>query len=304
MKRKFNLFLSVAMMCLCACAVVVGVYSVKNVTMSTKGTLSFTAHNTDIGLSGSIVACATSDANATTTKKFTVDNIGGDQSTYSLNLSEQFKDTTNTTGKMYFSDLCDDGKTITITLTVTNNSKYLVMGTAKAPSLVSATNCSMSVKFNNETLSASSTKEYYLPKTQTATMVITITLNSDASDVDATISGENLFTFDSAVKVLKYAELSATVDMSGADGQKEVVGYLAYIDGMTWEDWFNNKTIFFTECEGIDNIYCDGYSADQGTCYIYYILKDADGTYGTYGVDLGANGLSSTSVGNLHGNYM
>lgn len=301
MKRKFNLFLSVAMMCLCACAVVVGVYSVKNVTMSTKGTLSFTAHNTDIGLSGSIVACATSDANATTTKKFTVDNIGGKQSTYSLNLSEQFKDTTNTTGKMYFSDLCDNGKTITITLTVTNNSKYLVMGTAKAPSLVSATNCSMSVKFNNETLSASSTKEYYLAKTQTATMVITITLNSDASDVDATISGENLFTFDSAVKVLKYAELSATVNIGGDEGSKEVVGYLAYIDGMTWEDWFNNKAIFFAECEGLSDVTYDDTSAMGGNCYIYFGFT---GKSGTYGATLDAGSGLSTNVGDLYGSYM
>lgn len=54
MKRKFSLFLNVAMLALCVCAIAIGVYSAKQASLNVTGTIGFKAHNCDVNIVGYI----------------------------------------------------------------------------------------------------------------------------------------------------------------------------------------------------------------------------------------------------------
>ena len=187
-KRKFNILLNIAVLCMCVCAIAIGVYSAKTASLSVSGTIGFKAHNTNIELTGSIVACESSDSTTRKTATITSTNIN---SNTSLNLNEQFGGSTS--GKMYFSDLFDDGKTIVITLTLTNNSDYPVKATANLPTFTGS-NYSRNVKLANTVITE--TQIVTIAKKDTLTMTITLTLTSDEVGItDAGISG-TLFSFE------------------------------------------------------------------------------------------------------------
>ena len=52
MKRKFSMFLNIAMLCLCVCGIAFGVYSAQKAQLNITGNLGFTAHNAFVSVTG------------------------------------------------------------------------------------------------------------------------------------------------------------------------------------------------------------------------------------------------------------
>ena len=257
MKRKLSLFVNIATLVLCVSAIAIGVYSAKTASLNVSGTVGFTAHNCEIELNGSIVACE--DSNATATKEVIIPQTfigrGDVPSAYSLNLNKTFSGDEN--GKMYFSDMFEGGKIITITLKVKNQSKYDVVANVSSPTFANSA-CTMSVKLNNTDLAEAGTSiELTKDGATESVMVITITLNDDSSDIQsASISGK-LFEFEkkTPVKLINF-----TID--GISYQAE--------ESMTWGEWVNSKYCSNSSCvvDGNSIIHIYGH----GIVYFDYLL--------------------------------
>ena len=204
-KRKFGFLLNIAVLCLCLAAIAVGVYSVKTAQLTVTGTIGFTAHNTKMGLTGSISACESSSA--TVRKDATITPTSIETSKVELNLNKEFSGSSD--GKMYFSDLFDEGKIIVITLTLTNNSDYPVKATVNMP-IFTGSNYTKEVKLGTEVISSTTTKN--IAKSGTLTMTITLTLTDENVDITtAGISG-TLFNFEPKIAVQKTAKLWCDYD--------------------------------------------------------------------------------------------
>ena len=54
MKRKFSMFLNIAMLCLSVCAIAFGVYSAQQARLNISGNLGFTAHNAFVSVTGAV----------------------------------------------------------------------------------------------------------------------------------------------------------------------------------------------------------------------------------------------------------
>ena len=204
MKRKFSLLINIATLALCVCAIAFGVYSAKTASLNVGGSVGFVAHNCEIELNGTIVACENS--NATATKEVTIPQTfigrGAVPSTYSLNLNKTFSGSES--GKMYFSDLFDGGKIITITLKVKNQSKFDVVANVSRPTFENSA-CTMSVKLDDVELAEAGTSiELAKDGATEAVMVIKITLNNDANDISGTIISGTLFEFAKGNKGVGY----------------------------------------------------------------------------------------------------
>ena len=237
MKKRYSILINVAIMCLCVCAIAFGVYSVKTANLSINGTISFQAHNTNIGLSGSIEACTSSEATARTKKTFSEANIGWTNEEYQLNLDTKFG------GHICFSDLFGSGKTAVVTLEFTNNSDYHVEGTASLPTLTNSSAYTLNVKINGRTITGSTS--CMIGKNKTATMVITIELANTESDVaDVELSG-NLFNF----KPVSGGFNKTTVSHPYA-GSFDI----NYKTGMTWGEWISGG---YYNLSSLTNAYFD-----------------------------------------------
>ena len=228
MKRKFSLLINIATLALCVCAIAFGVYSAKTASLNVGGSVGFVAHNCEIELNGTIVACENS--NATATKEVTIPQTfigrGAVPSTYSLNLNKTFSGSES--GKMYFSDLFDGGKIITITLKVKNQSKFDVVANVSRPTFENSA-CTMSVKLDNVELAEAGTSiELTKDGATEAVMVIKITLNNDANDIsDTTISGD-LFKFEKKMPV-------SLINFKIGNNPYQAA------EGMTWAEWVDSS---------------------------------------------------------------
>ena len=266
-KRKFNILLNIAVLCMCVCAIAIGVYSAKTASLNVSGTIGFTAHNINIGLSGSVVACVNSEATERTTKTFSETNIGGTQTNFSLNLNNKFSG--SDTGKLYFSDLFDDGKIIVITLTFTNNSDFAVKATANMPTIVGA-GYSQEVKLGDNVIT--NTTSSTIAKNGTLTLTITLTLTNEDTNIDsATISGE-LMTFKKVViktAILTYVSNSCEIKFE---------------EGMTWKEWAESN--YWKQTEDINKVTYSP-SSDPGvvssSVYVTFKSINSGGTLYTGG---------------------
>ena len=136
MKRKFSLFLNVAVLALCVCAIAIGVYSAKQASLNVTGTIGFTAHNCDVDISGYIYGHSTGVDGEPIAKPTTDEQK--QYLTYGTNTkateSAPLKisgtlDNALTFGNVYFSDMGDSGEVepIIIELTITNISQFDVL---------------------------------------------------------------------------------------------------------------------------------------------------------------------------------
>ena len=122
-KRKFSIFLNIAVLCLCLAAIAFGVYSAKNAQLNMSGTIGFTAHNCKVRVKGDITN-AVIDENSNTTLRDSADAtkgvlIGSDSSTGAWNIGAINFDDLNVEGNKQVND-------ITFTFEVTNESDYWV----------------------------------------------------------------------------------------------------------------------------------------------------------------------------------
>lgn len=115
-KKKFNLLLNIATLCLCVAAIAFGVYSAKNASLNVSGTVGFNAHNIDYTANVYMYGHSGADGKPVTeANKVTLTNTGSDKINFEL-------------GNQTFSDLGDSGypETIYVVIEVTNNSDFNV----------------------------------------------------------------------------------------------------------------------------------------------------------------------------------
>ena len=191
-KRKFNILLNIAVLCMCICAIAIGVYSAKTASLNVSGTIGFTAHNCKVRVLGKITGAV--DAN----------NVAlNPETTPALKYCDS---TDNTKGKLiegttdiwdfkniYFDDLNTDKyhevNDIVFTFTITNESDYYVDVKVNQDCMKNNDRISIYVPNNGGTLA---------PQGQGAASSVTLTVklqlqkvNGEYSNLDAPINLSN-----------------------------------------------------------------------------------------------------------------
>ena len=133
-KRKFNLLLQIATLCLCVAAIAFGVYSAKTASLNVSGTIGFEAHNCKVG----VVAHLTGDGVINTAGNMVASPDGNVRRT-ALEKVATFTNDANGTidfGSLYFADMDTvNGKAapIKMTFTITNNSAFAIKASVTLP---------------------------------------------------------------------------------------------------------------------------------------------------------------------------
>lgn len=138
-KKKINLLLEIATLCLCIAAIAIGVYSAKTASLNVSGTIGFEAHNVKATISAQIkgdgVIGSTVSADGTPRTDYatigsTVTLTGTETTTQSLALT-----------KFYFSDMGESGTPadIYLKISVTNNSAFNVKVYFDVPNITGVT---------------------------------------------------------------------------------------------------------------------------------------------------------------------
>ena len=120
MKKKFSLWLNIVTICLCVCAIMVGVYAATNATLTVSGQIGFEAHGCQGTVSGTIKGHALKNGEnhqdgmpSETAEALDSGKVANFNESLAL-------------GDRYFSDLKEQDGTpspIIITLSITNTSK-------------------------------------------------------------------------------------------------------------------------------------------------------------------------------------
>ncbi len=185
-KRKFNLLLNLASICLSIAAIVIGVYAIRNASLNLSGSVGFSAHNCDVYVFGKVEGGTQTGGSA---------KFGEDTSSGYINVHDTSLNTWNI-GTILFDDLNNvtEGKTandIVFTIKMYNASVYSVKATFN-------TNC-FSAYSDKITVTASpSSMTLYYDQTyadvQTMTITLSLATTSDFSGI--TLSGASLINFE------------------------------------------------------------------------------------------------------------
>ena len=169
-KRKFNILLNIATLCLCICAIAFGVYSAKQASLNVSGTIGFSAHNCLVNINGNYKAYTSANLATRTTTTLTETNVGG-------SASADYNKTLNITNTLYFSDLATDnlGHEIEFELTIKNNSPFKITVKAPAPTLTTADGTAIA-SVTGSTSNASFTLEQKDATSSTKTITLKFTL--------------------------------------------------------------------------------------------------------------------------------
>lgn len=117
MKKKFSLWLNIATICLCICAIAIGVYAAQQATLKVSGTIGFTAHNINYTATAVVKNYLTDpDIESSFVSESTPITI--DQSDTEITLP------TGTNNGIYFSDFNGIVKDMVIELSITNESDF------------------------------------------------------------------------------------------------------------------------------------------------------------------------------------
>ena len=170
-KRKFNLLLNIATLCLCVAAIAFGVYSAKTASLNVSGTVAFTAHNCKAGVIAKVYGDAVNSSNeinadGTPRQAENAGQVG--------NWSVDGKDVNNVTmTKFYFSDMGEDDVTpITLTFTITNQSDFPIQACITS---ISATSVGF-YNFDSTTTYSPNTYVQMDAKGNTANLVVVLKL--------------------------------------------------------------------------------------------------------------------------------
>ena len=214
-KRKFNLLLQIATLCLCVVAIAFGVYSAKSASLNVSGTVGFNAHNCLVEITGKYTACKTN--NATTREETNLNNgqvikVGG-------SAVDDYNKTLNITDTMYFSDLATDGDKIVIELTITNKSAFKITVNAPAPTYTKADGITAITIVTCATSNASFT----LDKDASETITLTFTLSDveNAESIDPTSQFNINLSFEKYVSPYYISPIVETLVGSGGKDQKQ-----------------------------------------------------------------------------------
>lgn len=173
-KRKFNLLLEIATLCLCVAAIVFGVYSAKTASLNVTGTIGFNAHNCLVD----VTAKLTGDGVITNSDGTKTTSPNGNVRREPSNLTATFDANTGKIefGSLYFADMDTiNGKAapIKIIFTIVNNSAFDIKADVTIP-----TNSEMSIIADKESVKIEKDKTKNI-----ATITITFTLNNPEADL-------------------------------------------------------------------------------------------------------------------------
>lgn len=134
-KRKFNLLLEIATLCLCVAAIAIGVYSAKNASLNVSGTIGFEAHNCKVDVSVKL----SGDGVVTNSDNEVVSSANGYVRRTALVKQAEFATDASGVvdfGDLFFADLDTiNGKAapIKMTFTITNNSAFAIKAKVTLP---------------------------------------------------------------------------------------------------------------------------------------------------------------------------
>ena len=191
-KRRFNLLLEIATICLCIAAIAFGVYSAKNASLNVTGTIGFNAHNVEYDVVGWIYGHAGDDDKPIAEPTGEDDKVKLDKNSEGV----------LTLGAKEFSDLGDSGEpeTIYVVLQITNNSAFNIMVKANLTESTS-TDTNVTISAPNSMAILGTTDD-----DKTGTIQFALTISADTQKVEL---GNNV-----SLKVdLEKTELSAGVTL-------------------------------------------------------------------------------------------
>ncbi|MBE7082629.1 MAG: hypothetical protein E7378_03035 [Clostridiales bacterium] len=125
MKKKFSLLLNIATICLCVCAIAIGVWSAKSAQLAVSGNIGFTAHNCDVVATTYIQNAMKKDANDNW-EEISATQVQWSSETDNTNASIYVSNNDSYTfGSIYFDDWFEDvATTIRIKIKVANYSLF------------------------------------------------------------------------------------------------------------------------------------------------------------------------------------
>ncbi len=181
-KRKFNILLNIAVLCMCIAAIAIGVYSAKTASLNVSGTIGFTAHNCKVRVLGKITGAVGADNAALDPANTPALNY--QESADTGKLIEGKAEPWNF-GSIYFDDLNTDKyhevNDIVFTFTITNESDYYVDVTVDQK-------C---IKDNRIFIYAPNNGETLAPKDQkgsTVTLTVKLKLKGEYSNLNSAIN--------------------------------------------------------------------------------------------------------------------
>ena len=200
MKRKFSLFLNIAMLCLSVCAIAFGVYSAQQARLNISGNLGFTAHNAFVSVTGTIKNVAKIENDNVVSKT----DIPIDKIVKSADTVDPI-DISMPLGDMYFysSNNNVSAEDMVFELTFTNLGKTDIMATVTKPSLSSTVTVIDNSDGNHGLyISFGSTGEYKLGIYAGASATIQFALHlSDMSALSSKIAFNMPINFEDAFLV-------------------------------------------------------------------------------------------------------
>lgn len=176
-KRKFNILINIAVLCLCIAAIAIGVYSAKSASLNVSGSIGFNAHNCDVDITGYIYGHASGDnpiGTPVTLENADTLNSGNTLQIRGANASLTF-------GNRYFSDMGESGEPedIKIVLTLTNASVFNILVDVETPE-----SSDFDIICDNDYT------VLYTDENKSATITIILSLNPDSNGVYQTLSDE------------------------------------------------------------------------------------------------------------------
>ncbi|MBE7075193.1 MAG: hypothetical protein E7376_04365 [Clostridiales bacterium] len=281
MKKNYKWLINLATLVLCVCALAIGVYAAKQASLTATGTIGFTAHGCKVKVSGTIDAY---DEDFTT-------KLTGTEATIAETLVDEEGEELSLPA-MYFSDLAEEGNTITINLKITSDSDFPVLCNIPNPVAYDSNSTTTEITAvkgltSNQSFVLSTKGEY-----KDITITFTLTDIETASEISA-IFDANLefkkYTFDRSV--LKTGAMSGLPDETEKAKTKLYVEMGEYTVGETTTPlrWY----AFAYSATGSEEVGANGMvavneftatdstSVPAGTYYFIseYILKNTDSDY-------------------------
>ena len=150
MKKKFRLWFNIVTICLCVCAIMVGVYAATNATLTINGQIGFQAHGCDVDASGYMYGYAVKDGQGNETGFVEKPTTTAQKEALALSTTNEKNSTPKvaevrgsdveglTLGEQNFTDVNSnaDGKPtdIVVVLTIKNQSLFDIYGVVSATS--------------------------------------------------------------------------------------------------------------------------------------------------------------------------
>ena len=255
MKKKSRLFLNIATIALCLCAIAVGVYSAKTASLNVGGTVGSVAHNCEVEVVGKITGASHNGTDGTyyvTPKSSSTDTPT--LLTSETNAKISLGGANASSKEAIFGDLMfsyddnHDAKPIVIEFSVTNNSKFAIKASLLLDDVTFASGVNKTIDDNDAIIEANVTK----------TIKITISLTSSDNDIETAVTGSFGMSFAKRGNVTLNFSFPTVTQQTGYTyyGIKEVkqngssITSLSVPEGSTWSQIITDYSLTFI---GYDN---------------------------------------------------